>query len=58
MATHLSGTQLGLQSEDTIGGRETAVKKHQESGAATASNHQTLKKQLDENSELDADQDL
>ena len=52
MTTHLSG----IQSEDRVDGRETDMKQHRDSRAA--SNNQTLKKQLDENSELDVDQEL
>ena len=57
MTTHLSVQKFVLQSEERVGGRETDVKKHHES-TAVVSNPQTLKKQLDENSELDVDQDL
>ena len=57
MTTHLSVQQFGLQSEDKVGGRVTDVKQHRES-QTIVSNNQTLKKQLDENSELDVDQEL
>ena len=56
MTTHLSTHNFGLQSEEKVGGNITEIKHHD--STAVVSNNQTLKKQLDENSELDINQEL
>ena len=55
MTGHLSVQEYGIQSEER--GRETDVKQHRELTVIN-SNNQTLKKQLDTNSDLDVDQEL